>query len=83
MTVEFSPAAWQKGGAAYIQEAADLRSAVESHLAGLDVGSLGSQNGGHAVDMAISLAVPVVKDAFTEACENLRPRWPPGQRRSC
>lgn len=69
--ITFTPQAWHKGGQAYIDEASALRSAVQSHLASLDVGSLGSDNGGHPVDMAISLVVPVVKDAFVEACDNL------------
>ena len=56
--ITFTPQAWHKGGQAYIDEASALRSAVQSHLASLDVGSLGSDNGGHPVDMAISLVVP-------------------------
>lgn len=69
--VVFTPEAWSKGGQGYVEEAADLRSAVASHLAGLDVGSLGCNNGGHPLDMALAIVVPVLKDAFLEACENL------------
>ena len=69
--VVFTPEAWSKGGQAYLDEAATLRAAVSSHLASLDVGALGSGNGGHPIDMVLAVVVPVVKDAFLEACENL------------
>lgn len=67
----FSPEAWNKGGQGYLDEAGDLRSAVASYLNTLDVGSLGCTNGEHPIDIALALAVPVIKDAFLEACENL------------
>ncbi|MGA4669648.1 hypothetical protein ACPCG0_07635 [Propionibacteriaceae bacterium Y1923] len=69
--VQFSPESWSRGGQAYLEEAAALRSAVSSHLASLDVNALGSGNGGHPIDITLAVVVPVVKDAFLEACENL------------
>ncbi|MGA4508505.1 hypothetical protein ACQB6R_09560 [Propionibacteriaceae bacterium G1746] len=70
-TVQFSPEAWARGGAAYIDEANALRSAVAANVASLDVGALGSANGGHPIDITLAVIVPVIKDVFLEACENL------------
>lgn len=67
----FNPESWNKGGQGYLDEAGDLRSAVASYLNTLDVGSLGCNNGEHPIDIALALAVPVIKEAFLEACENL------------
>lgn len=69
--VKFNSESWARGGQGYLDEAGDLRSAVASYLSTLDVGSLGCNNGEHPIDIALALAVPVIKEAFLEACENL------------
>lgn len=69
--IEFTPDSWQRGGQAYQQEAQDLASGIENYVSALSVESLGCYNGEHMFDGAISIVVPVVKQAFVEAAYNL------------
>lgn len=69
--VRFDTGSYRRGGQAYLDEAADLRSAVANHLAALDVERLGCTRGEHLADVALALAVPPLKEAFQEAVENL------------
>lgn len=69
--IEFTPEAWQRGGQAYQQEAQDLASGIENYVSALSVEALGCYNGEHIFDAAISIVVPLVKQAFVEAAYNL------------
>lgn len=68
---KFNPSAWRHAGRAYSDAGTSLTSSVSSNLTGLDVNALGSNQGGHLVDMALALLVPAVKDAFDAACRDL------------
>lgn len=69
--ITFSAESWLRAGRAY-QEAGDgFVAGVQDHLSGLSVEALGCHQGGHLVDMALSLVVPAVKEAFEAACADL------------
>lgn len=71
MDIEFSPSGWQSAGKAYEHAGTDLAASVAQHLSVLDVSQLGCEKGNHIVDMALSMVVPAVKEAFDQACREL------------